>query len=158
MEFLNSLKKKFDTVSQSVGEKARDSIELTKLNSELRTAKSNLEKQYAAFGRACYKLKTGKGDEAPVESAFARLEGLIAEVEKLTAQVDALKAVGRCPVCGAEVAQDALFCSKCGTKLSGEQKPAFTDDADNSGYIRPSEWKLPDDESAREEPDTDTEN
>ena len=117
MDFLNDLGKRFSSVARSVSEKTKDSVESSRLASDLRLQKNALEQLYTELGKLCYDLRLGQGDEDQVEKVFSNIQRARERIEALTAQRDAIRDVRRCPSCGAVVSKEARFCSACGKRL-----------------------------------------
>ena len=117
MDFLNDLGKRFSSVARSVSEKTKDSVESSRLASDLRLQKNALEQLYTELGKLCYDLRLGQGDEDQMEKVFSNIQRTRERIEALTAQRDAIRDVRRCPSCGAVVSKEARFCSACGKRL-----------------------------------------
>jgi len=117
MDFLNDLGKRFSSVARSVSEKTKDSVESSRLASDLRLQKNALEQLYTELGKLCYDLRLGQGDEDQVEKVFSNIQRARERIEALTAQRDAIRDVRRCPACGAVMAREARFCSACGKRM-----------------------------------------
>ena len=120
MDFFNDLSKRFSSVARSVTEKARDSVESTRLASDLRVQKNALEQLYTELGRLCYDIRMDKGDADQAEQLFDKIQRSRERIEELTAQRDAIRDVRRCPSCGGVMSRDARFCSACGKRLPEE--------------------------------------
>ena len=114
MEFFNDLSKRFSNVAKSVTEKTKDSVEVTRIASDLRIQKNALEQLYTELGKVCYALRMGNGDSEQAEQLAERIQRTLARIDELAAQRDAIRDVRRCPGCGAVMARDARFCSTCG--------------------------------------------
>ena len=117
MEFFNDLSKRFSSVAKSVTEKTKDSVEVTRLASDLRIQNNALEQLYTELGKVCYALRMGEGDSEQAEALSERIQRVRARIDELTAQRDAIRDVRRCPACGAVMAREARFCSACGKRM-----------------------------------------
>lgn len=116
MDFFNDLGRKFTKAARSVQEFTREGVENTRLASDLRSARAELDRRYADLGRAYYEsLNDGTG-EVPeelvggVRDALEFLESLLSQRERLHPQT-------RCPGCGAMQSADARYCSSCGRRM-----------------------------------------
>lgn len=127
MEFFNDLSKRFSSVARSVTEKTRDSVEVTRIASDLRIQKNALEQLYAELGKVCYAIRMGDGDPEQAEQLSGRIQRTLARIDELTAQRDAIRDVRRCPSCGAVMPREARFCSTCGKRMP-EDAPKTEDD------------------------------
>lgn len=117
MEFFNDLSKRFSNVAKSVTEKTKDSVEVTRIANDLRVQKNQLEQLYTDLGKACYAVRIGEGGADQAEQLAQRIQTVLARIEELSAQRDAIRDVRRCPGCGAVMTKDARFCSSCGRRL-----------------------------------------
>jgi predicted amidophosphoribosyltransferase len=59
--------------------------------------------------------KAGAGDD--IAEKCSQIDTAVAEIERLNQAVLTLKGIRKCPVCGTEVDEAAIYCSKCGTQL-----------------------------------------
>ena len=114
MAFLDDVKR----ISKNIGDKGKDVIEITKLNSQIGTEKDKIKEMYAKIGEEVYKAYTA-GEGSVYDELCAQLKEVEAKVEELSAKVLELKNATKCPSCGAEVTKETTFCSKCGTKING---------------------------------------
>lgn len=126
MEFFNDLSKRFSNVAKSVTEKTKDSVEVTRIASDLRIQKNALEQLYTELGKVCFALRMGSGNSEQAEQLADRIQRTLNRIEELTAQRDAIRDVRRCPGCGAVMAKDARFCSACGHRMP-EDAPSTED-------------------------------
>ena len=115
MDFFNGLGKKFTKAARSVQELTREGVENTRLAADLRSARSELDRQFADLGRAYYESLSA-GDEVP-EELVSRVRVTMEGIEALLAQKERARAQVRCPDCGAMQSEDARFCSSCGRRM-----------------------------------------
>ena len=115
MAFFNDFKEKVNKAAQSVSNKTKDSVEISRLSGEGRGINSELDGIYAQIGRT-YVESNGENAEA-LSALTARAAELIARLEELERQKLQLKNQNACPSCGAVMAKDARFCSNCGEKM-----------------------------------------
>ncbi len=83
---------------------------------------SELTKTQRQLGAYYYnKVKMGADHDAAMAECIARIDGVLDALNSLDSDVEMTAPVDDdepvCPVCGAELADDAMFCSQCGTKL-----------------------------------------
>lgn len=134
MEFFNDLSKRFSNVAKSVTEKTKDSVEVTRLASDLRIQRNALEQLYAELGKVCFEIRMGDGDTEQAEQLAQRIQRTRERIDELTAQRDAIRDVRRCPGCGAVMAREARFCSTCGHRMPEDAPRADADDPADAEY------------------------
>lgn len=116
MDFFNKAKERIAKTSGDVAKKAKDITELTKLKSQVSTNESTIKTTYSEIGKYVYEnLK----DDAPAEMAekMAIIDSAFAEIERLKAEILKLKGSVKCEQCGSEVDADVAFCPNCGAKM-----------------------------------------
>lgn len=117
MDFFNDIGKKFSSMARSVTEKTREGVESTRLYNDLRSAKNELEQLYCEYGRACFEIRTGDGDQAAADILADRIEEVLGRIRELIAQRDEMRSTKKCPACGSVQAREARFCNSCGYRL-----------------------------------------
>ena len=115
MAFFNDFKEKVNKAAQSVSNKTKDSVEISRLSGEGRGINSELEGIYTQIGRT-YVESNGDASEA-LTALCARAAELTARLEELERQKLQLKNQNACPACGAVMPKEARFCSSCGEKM-----------------------------------------
>lgn len=122
MAFFNEFKEKFNKAAQSVSNKTRESVEMTRLIGESRSVSGELTTLYEQIGRI-YVDSQGTDTEA-MAALCARVEELKTRLDVLEQQRMQLKNQNRCPACGAVMGKDARFCSSCGRRMPEIVTPA----------------------------------
>jgi len=117
MDFLNDIGRKFSHMARSVTEKTREGVENTRIFTDLRSAKNDLEELYCEYGRVCYEIRQGTGDQAEADAIAERIGECLERIRELTALREEIRATRRCPACGSNQGKDARFCAHCGTRL-----------------------------------------
>ena len=116
MAFFDDLTKKVSKASQTTIQKTQNMAEVVKLNSQVSDEEKKMKELNAQIGA----LYVSKYKDAP-EADFAALVEAVKEAEAKIAEykdrIIELKGAGKCPTCGAEVANEAGFCSTCGTPI-----------------------------------------
>ena len=115
MAFFNDFKDRVNKAAQSVSNKTKDSMEISRLTSEGRGINAELEGLFTQIGRTYVESK-GEASES-LSALCARVDELNARLEELEVQKLLLKNQNVCPACGAVMAKDARFCSNCGEKM-----------------------------------------
>ncbi len=82
---------------------------------------SDLGKVQRQLGAYYYnQVKMGADHASAMSECIAKIDGILDALNALEGDVEMPAAeteADTCPVCGAELADDAIFCSKCGAKL-----------------------------------------
>ena len=104
-----------------VGKKAVELVSVAKMNIQLVELRSEINTGLREVGEMMYATHTG--DPTDSETLLAKLseiDALNARVEELSAQISREKAAENpvCPLCGAPVRRDDVFCRECGGKLA----------------------------------------
>lgn len=121
----------FDKVKQGASDaakKAQQTVEITRLKSQISGKEKEMEKLFHLMGETIYRAHEA-GDIASSEQEIASLcEGLDAlklEIQLLDERIKNIRFEKSCP-CGKVVPLDARFCPDCGTELMEEPKPETT--------------------------------
>ena len=112
--FFNELGKKLSDVGSTAMQKTKEFSDITKLNSAISEEERNQGNLYTQLGKIYY------DQDAPEDIYKDTVEALkssMAKVTELKEQLKAIKKVRTCESCGTEIANDAVFCPKCGAKL-----------------------------------------
>ncbi len=113
-DFLDNAK----AVVQKVGEKANDVYDISKLSAVKCRLSNDINKNLTALGKKYYTLaKDSKLDTADFSEQIAALDDLYAQYDIIVKQIENLKNLKRCPVCGKAQGSDKPFCADCGAKL-----------------------------------------
>lgn len=129
---------KINEIARNVGDKANETIEITKINSRINDEKLKMNINYQKIGKHYYELfKAGQAPNLDVQdpcdeitASAARIDELKKELENIKHKTDAAKAAKAnedvaesasesivCPNCGHLNKQGTNFCGNCGTKL-----------------------------------------
>ena len=152
MAFFNDFMEKVNQAAQSVTNKTKEGMEISRLSGEGRSIQSELEGIYGQIGRA-YVEANGATTEA-MSALSARAAELLARLEELEHQKLQLRNQNACPACGAVMPKDARFCSNCGEKMPEPPVIELEPEIDASA---PEEAAKPEAEESAEEPPIDTE-
>lgn len=120
MDFFDNLRDKLATTGKDVSEKAKEAAAVAKLKTQISVEESKLRSLYVDLGKAYYENPEDENIEAFKDSITAVKE-VIAGYEAELAERKGLKT---CSNCGATMAKEVLFCSKCGAKNEIPEEPA----------------------------------
>ena len=99
-----------------VVKKTQDLTDISRLNSQTSAAEKRIAELYSVIGLAYYE---NHKDDSEAESiqVISEINQLYAQIEAVQSEIKKIKGFGKCPQCGADVPQGALFCSSCGYKM-----------------------------------------
>lgn len=116
MSFFDDLSKKIVETTQSATQKAKDTADVVKLNSQINELTKSINAGYAELGKQYFEANK---DNVPEEFAgvFNQINESSAKIVELKEQIRVLKGISICPSCGNEVAIGQKFCSNCGSQM-----------------------------------------
>jgi hypothetical protein len=126
---MSFLKKFTETVSKGVStatEKAQQTVEITKLHTQISGKRKDIDKRFAHIGEAVYNAYLAK-DLSQAESQIIpeceAISGIRKDIEALEDRIRELRNEKEC-VCGNTVSYDTKFCPSCGHKFDPVPVPA----------------------------------
>ncbi|MFD0714315.1 zinc ribbon domain-containing protein [Paenibacillus sp. GCM10027626] len=121
----------FDKVKQSASDaakKAQQTVEITKLKSQISSKEKEMDDLYLNIGESVYRAhQAGGSDESEAEVAgfLKELDELQVEIQMLEERIKNIRFEKSCS-CGKVVPLDARFCPDCGAQLTEEVKTDTT--------------------------------
>lgn len=115
MGFFNKIKES----AAKAADKAKDSVEVVRLNSQIAVKRKEIERLYMQIGEAvfeAYQVNELSNAEQLIHNNSQFIIALQNEIEEIEVKVRALKDEKDC-VCGQVLPLDAKFCSSCGHKF-----------------------------------------
>lgn len=122
MAFFDELGKKLTDGGQKAAEQARAFAEVNKLNSQVSEQEKKITQFYAQIGRDYYEAHTNDPEDC-VKASVEAINLAKQTIEKLKAQITAIKGDSTCPKCGAAISKGTVFCSQCGEKIPAAPEP-----------------------------------
>lgn len=117
-DFFVKAKEAVDTL----GEKAGQLVDVSKLNIKMAELKNDMKNEYESLGKAVYKAKKENIDDAAtVNYEVAQIDNLGLQIEELKKQIATMKNKVLCKSCGQPNETGSSYCAKCGEELSGEK-------------------------------------
>ncbi len=124
----------FSKVTKDFGNKAQEMTKdikgkleeqqaISRLNSQISEAKSQIKNTYTAIGEMYYNAHKDDEENA-MQSQFQLIAEAMEKIAQCEQQIKDIKNENTCPNCGAAVSKDALFCPNCGTKIEKSQPQA----------------------------------
>ena len=116
MQFFSKITETISDTSKVVAQKAKDISDLTRLNSQISTEENRINAAFLAIGRRYFEENAGEVSEEYI-SDFSAINDARAKIRSYQDQISIIKGICTCQNCGAEVSNEAVFCSACGTKV-----------------------------------------
>lgn len=109
----------------TVGKKAGEVVDISKLKLAAADLKSELTQKYQILGRITYEeMSSGKDYTDNKKEVADKIKELKAHLESVNDMIASAKNKVKCSSCGAYNAKDAVFCNNCGEKLTDETQEA----------------------------------
>ncbi|MFF2484734.1 hypothetical protein [Paenibacillus sp. NPDC058071] len=117
--------------ASKAADKAKESVEVVKFNSQISAKRKEIEKHYIQIGEAVYQAHVANDLALAAQSireSSAHIIGCEKEIEALEEKIKIIKEEKDC-ICGSVVPLEAKFCPSCGHKFEtihprGEQQEA----------------------------------
>ncbi len=118
MGIFNDILENAKEVFLKFGDKANDVYDVTKLNALKVRISSDIDKEYKKLGNEYYQLhKREELNTADFSETLSSLDELHNQYDTIVKQIEDIKNLKRCPVCGKAQENDKPFCADCGSKL-----------------------------------------
>lgn len=116
MAFFNQIGKKISATSQNALQKAKGFVDVTGLKNQISEEERKIGKYYQSLGKMYYELHD---ESAPMDlkELMVMIDDAFAKIGKLKEEINSIENAKRCPVCGAVLEDDMVFCIGCGTKV-----------------------------------------
>ena len=126
------------TAVDTVGKKAGQVIDVSKLSLAAADLKSEISRKCEILGRITYEAKTtDKNYDKTIDELVEKIKDLNSQLDSVNDVIANSKQKIKCPVCATYNAKGAIFCNKCGERLSvqtdDESANAVTSD-DNADF------------------------
>lgn len=105
------------------GEKTGEWVEISKLKIAAAKQSSEIADRFEALGKMVYNAsKAGGLDHEVIQKKVDEIDALYEKLGEINERIYELRNVVQCPTCKAVSPKEAIFCSKCGTKLVGQEE------------------------------------
>ena len=137
MGILNDLEEivvKVKAATTAFGEKAGQYVDISKLKFKLVELKSDLKSEYENLGKATYENnKKNTENSTDITVCIAQIDNLKLQIEELERQMATMKNKVICHACRSQNEINAVYCTKCGKKISDviETSEVTSDDSDD---------------------------
>jgi hypothetical protein len=118
-------------IADITGKKAGEIINIQKMRVSAATLNSQISKLYEVLGRLAYDAAKTEADiTAQSAQAISEIDEKREELCELKVKIAEARGKRICPACRTGNNADALFCDKCGQKLTFVAEPEVVDAAD----------------------------
>lgn len=116
MDLFEKIGETLVSAGKDAAQKAKDLSGVAKLNLDIKSKEDYVQRQYAELGKIYYEAHK---DDAVVEGSehVELITEALEAIEKMKLEIMELKGTKKCPKCGADLADDAEYCSSCGEKV-----------------------------------------
>lgn len=127
-DFMDKLTGTLGSAGKVLSDKFNDTSNLAKLNIELKSKQTFVEKQYISIGKKVYEMESKK-DETPLEEVFL-IRQTLEEIKDIRHEILEIKGLQKCPHCGMEIEKAVRYCPNCGRSVDEEDEVDAEADAE----------------------------
>lgn len=120
MSFFDDLGKKVSRATQTVTQKGKELAEITKLNFSVSEEEKKIDDNYTKIGKL-FVQKIGDRSEGDFLPLVNEIKASEEKISQFKAQINAIRGTATCEKCGAALADGAVFCTGCGTKIKPDE-------------------------------------
>lgn len=139
MGILNDLEEivvKVKAATTAFGEKAGQYVDISKLKFKLVELKSDLKSEYENLGKATYENnKKNIENSTDITVCIAQIDNLKLQIEELERQMATMKNKVICHACRSQNEINAVYCTKCGKKISDVIETSEVTSDDSDGFL-----------------------
>lgn len=122
MSIVSDFGKKVSNKTKEISQKAKIMSETNSLNNIIKGEECRIDLQYKTIGKLYFE-KFGENPDADFSEAVETIKSAMEKIEETKKEIAKIKSRFNCPNCGQAFKNDAVFCSKCGTKLPEREEP-----------------------------------
>ncbi len=119
-DFMDKLTGTLGTAGKVLSDKFNDTSNLAKLNIELKSKQTFVEKQYVSIGKKVYEIESKK-DETALEEVFL-IRQTLEEIKDIRHEILEIKGLQKCPHCGMEIEKAVRYCPNCGESVDEDEE------------------------------------
>ena len=120
MEFFDELTSKLAGAGQEAAKKAKELVDLGKINLKINSDEKKLTGMYEYLGASFY-LSQKDGVGSDFSETFQEIDEQQQKLTELRQERSKIRNVKTCPKCEGDSEFDANYCSKCGLKFTSEK-------------------------------------
>ena len=122
MSVFSNIGKNISNKGKEISRKAKVMSETSSLNNIIKGEECKIDTQYKLMGKMYFE-KYGSSPEQEFSPAIEAIKNSMEKINETKQEIIKIKSQFCCPECGTPFKNDAVFCSKCGTKLPEKAKP-----------------------------------
>lgn len=125
MGFFDNIGKGISDFSQATIQKGKDTVNVSKFNRMISDENKTVTKLMEKLGQRYYALY-GEAPEESMRELVDSIKECEARIREYEENIKELQGITKCPVCGTDVPNGAVFCPECGTRSAAapEEPPA----------------------------------
>lgn len=109
----------------AVSRKTGQMVDVTKLKMSAAEISNEISNRYKALGKAIYDAqKSGVSIEGIIAECVSSIDALNERLDAVNSRIAGLQNKISCKSCGATLDPKAVFCSRCGARISRQEKSA----------------------------------
>ena len=125
------------------GEKTGEWVEISKLKIAAAKQSSEIADRFEDLDKMVYNTsRTGGPDHEVIQKKVDEIDAMYEKLGEINERIYELRHVVQCPTCKAVSPREAIFCSKCGTKLVGREEKK-EDPIQEEQPEEPHSWRPP---------------
>ena len=129
MSIIDGLFYKAKSTGETVGKKANELLEQTKLNLSISGVQSEIDKTFREIGQIVFDLyKNGEVFPSEISTKCADVDEKYEKIDELRSDINRIKNIKVCAQCTQISSASNDFCPKCGAKLPDREKDTGEDE------------------------------
>lgn len=121
MAFFDALGNKIKNAGQTIAQSTKNFTDVTKYKNTISDYEKQIIALYTVVGKDYYERHKNDPNTEDKKNIDA-ISSLFNQISELKQKIKELEGVTKCPNCGNDVPQNALFCNNCGCKISKEEQ------------------------------------
>ena len=121
MAFFDALGDKIKNAGQTIAQSTKNFTDVTKYKNTISDYEKQIIALYTVVGKDYYERHKNDPNTEDKKNIDA-ISSLFNQISELKQKIKELEGVTKCPNCGNDVPQNALFCNNCGCKISKEEQ------------------------------------
>jgi hypothetical protein len=127
MGFLDNFGKKVADAGQKTMQKTKEMSDIVRINSMITQSENKIKDVYYQIGKLYVSIHQNDCEEEFLEMVSTVVE-LEQNVRECREQIQELKGIRHCEICGAQMPKDSTFCSSCGSSVFESEEKISTND------------------------------